>query len=58
MCTRRSSSAPGTRLHLPLHEESSEGEESEDANDGKGAQCARGSESTPVAARTISKLKT
>ena len=37
---------------------SSEGEESEDANDGKGPQCCQGSQSTPVAARIRSKLKT
>ena len=49
-------------LHTPTSssatEESSEGEESEDADDGKGPQCGRGSQSTPVAARTRSKLKT
>ena len=48
-------------LHSPTSssatEESSEGEESEDANDGKGPQCGQGSQSTPVAARTRSKLK-
>ena len=47
-----------TPTSSPATEESSEGEESEDANDGKGPQCARGSESTPVAARTRSKHKT
>ena len=49
-------------LHTPTSssatEESSEGKESEDANDGKGPQCDQGSQSTPVAARTRSKLKT
>ena len=49
-------------LHTPTSssatDESSEGEESKDADDGKGPQCAWGSESTPVAARTRSKLKT
>ena len=47
-----------TPTSSPATEGSSEGEDSEDGNDGKGPQCAWGSESTLVAARTRSKLKT
>jgi len=42
---------------LSATEESSEEEKSENADDGEGPQCARSSESNPVAARTRSKLK-
>ena len=48
-------------LHTPstasTTEESSEGEEC-DTDDGEGSQCTRGSESSPIAAQTRSKLKT
>ena len=46
-----------TPSSMSITEESSEGEEC-DTDDGVGSQCARGSESSPIAAQTRSKPKT
>ena len=68
---RKSCLPPSWKMRFPAHlranlrtpsststtDESSEEEEC-DTDDGEGSQCTRGSESSPIAARTRSKLKT